>query len=160
MYTRKGNAAIFRSKCRWEEKSERPTKYFFYAEMENETIIKNKTQVLNGIENYFDDLYSSAWSVTEEDYDRFIQELRLPKLSEEERNELEGPLTYDERKQILETIQYDKFPGEDGFTVEFYKFLLRHNLVESSNEAYETNELSISQRRGIITLHQRNMTPT
>ncbi|KAL9965008.1 hypothetical protein ACROYT_G028732 [Oculina patagonica] len=30
--------------------------------------------------------------------------------------------------------------------------LLEHNLVESFNEAYETNELSISQRRGIITL--------
>jgi len=44
---------------------------------------------------------------------------------------------------------------EDGFTVEFYNFLfelLGHNLVESFNEAYETNELSISQRRGIITL--------
>ena len=47
------------------------------------------------------------------------------------------------------------FPGEVGFTVEFYKFffeLLGHNLVESFNEAYEANELSISQRRGIITL--------
>jgi len=44
---------------------------------------------------------------------------------------------------------------EDGFTVECYNFLfelLGHNLVESFNEAYETNELSISQRRGIITL--------
>ena len=44
-------------------------------------------------------------------------------------------------------------PGEDGFTVEFYKFffeLLGHNLVESFNGAHEANELSISQRRGII----------
>ena len=29
IYTRKGNAAIFRSKCRWVENGERPTKYFF-----------------------------------------------------------------------------------------------------------------------------------
>ena len=39
--------------------------------------------------------------------------------------------------------------------VESYKFffeLLGHNLVESFNEAYEANELSISQRRDIITL--------
>ena len=80
---------------------------------------------------------------------------KLPKLSDEERNEIEGLLTYDECKQVLETFQNDKSPGEDGFTVEFYKFffeLLGHNLVESFNEAYETNELSISQRRGIITL--------
>ena len=62
---------------------------------------------------------------------------------------------YDECKQVLETFQNAKSPGEDSFTVEFYKFffeLLGHNLVESFNEAYEANELSISQRRGIITL--------
>ena len=63
--------------------------------MEDETIIKNETQVLDAIENYFNDLYSSACSATQEEYDGFIQELRLPKLSDEERDELEGPLTYD-----------------------------------------------------------------
>ena len=123
--------------------------------MEDETIIKNETQGLDAIENYFNDLYTSACSARQEEYDSFIQELRLAKLSDEERDELEGPLTYDECKQILETFQNDKSPGEDGFTVEFYKFffeLLGHNLVESFNEAYEANELSISQRRGIITL--------
>ena len=168
IYTRKGNAAIFRSKCRWVENGERPTKYFFNLErrnynkktiselrMEDETIIKNETQVLDVIENYFNDLYTSACSARQEEYESFIQELRLAKLSDEERDELEGPLTYDECKQILETFENDKSPGEDGFTVEFYKFffeLLGHNLVESFNEAYEANELSISQRRGIITL--------
>ena len=68
-------------------------------------------------------------------------------------NYLKGPLTYDECKQVLETFQNS--PGEDGFTVEFNKFffeLLGHNLIESFNEAYEANELSISQRRGIVTL--------
>ena len=168
IYTKKGNAAIFRSKCRWVEKGERPTKYFFNLErrnynkktiselrVENETIIKNETQVLHAIEKYFKDLYTSGCSVTQEEYDSFVQELRLPKLSDEERDEIEGILTYDECKQVLETFQNDKSPGEDGFTVEFYKFffeLLGHNLVESFNEAYEANELSISQRRGIITL--------
>ena len=29
IYTKKGNAAMFRSKFRWVEKGERPTKYFF-----------------------------------------------------------------------------------------------------------------------------------
>ena len=110
--------------------------------MEDETIIKSETQVLDAIENYFNDLYTSASSATQEEYDSFIQELHLPKLSDEEQDELEGLLTYDECKQVLETFQNDKSPGEDGFTVEFYKFffeLLGHNLVENFNEAYETN---------------------
>ena len=96
---------------------------------------------------------TSASSTAQEEYDSFIQELRLRRLLDEERDDLEGLLTYDECKQVLETFQNDKCPGEDGFTVEFYKFffeLLGHYLVESFNEAYEANELSISQRRGII----------
>ena len=124
--------------------------------MENETIIKlNGTQVLDAIEKYFNDLYASASNAAQEEFDSFFQELRLPKLSVVERDDLEGLLTYDECEQVLETFLNDKSPGEDGFTVEFYKFFFKlpgHNLVESFNEAYEANELSISQRRGIITL--------
>ena len=68
---------------------------------------------------------------------------------------MEGPLSYEECKNVLESFQNDKSPGEDGFTVEFYKLfydLLGEILVTSLNEAYEENELTISQRRGIITL--------
>ena len=35
IYEEKGRAAIFRSKCRWVEKGERPTKYFFNLEKRN-----------------------------------------------------------------------------------------------------------------------------
>jgi len=85
--------------------------------VENETITKNETQVLDAIEKYFKDIYTSSSSATQEQYDSFIQELRLPKLSDEERDELEGLLTYDECKQVLETFQNDKSAAEDGFTV-------------------------------------------
>ena len=69
-------------------KGERPTKYFFNLErrnynkktiselqVEDETIVKNETQVLDAIENYFNDLYTSVSSSTQEEYDSFIQEL-------------------------------------------------------------------------------------
>ena len=50
----------------------------------------------------------------------------------------------------------DKSPDEDGFTPEFYiEFLFRilgEDLVRSLNHAYENGELSISQRRGVISL--------
>ena len=117
---------------------------------------------MDAVEKYFKDLYKSASRATQEEYDSFIQELCLPKLSDDERDELEGILMYDECKQVLETFQNDKSQGEDGFMVEFYKFffeLIRHNLVESFNDAYEANELSISQRRGrFIELATNNFT--
>ena len=48
----------------------------------------------------------------------------------------------------------DQGPGKHGFTAEFYtKFeLLIFDLVESLNTTYSRGELSISQRRGIVTL--------
>jgi len=58
--------------------------------MEDETIIKNETQVLDAIENYFNDLYTSVSSATQDEYDSFIQELSLPKLSDEDRQEMKA----------------------------------------------------------------------
>ena len=66
--------------------------------------------------------------------DDFIEQLMVPKLTDEERDRIEGPL------KALDTFQTNKTPGEDGFTSEFYRFffeLLGHDLVASFNAAYE-----------------------
>ena len=70
-------------------------------------------------------------------------------------DKLEGPLTYEECKEALSSFSKDKSAGEDGFTAEFYiKFfhILGEDLARSLIHAYEKGELSISQRRGAITL--------
>ena len=86
----------------------------------------------------------------------FIEHLNVPKLTDEERDRVEGPLALQECKLALDTFQANKTPGEDGFTVEFNKYfvglLLGEDLVVSFNAAYDANELSIFQRRGVITL--------
>ena len=168
LYENKGKQAMFRAKCRWVEQGERPTKYFFNMEkrnynkktirelrLEDESTTINDKQILDQIEVYFRDLYTSEKTFSQEEYDEFTQHSQMPKLSDDDRDNLEGPLSYDECKNVLESFQSDKAPGEDGFTVEFYKFfydLLGENLLACLNEAYEKNELTISQRRGIITL--------
>ncbi|KAL9954029.1 hypothetical protein ACROYT_G041517 [Oculina patagonica] len=81
--------------------------------------------------------------------------MEIPKLEDKERDELDGPLTYEECKKSLEAFQNGKSPGVDGLTVEFYKHffdLIGLDLLASLNRAYEFGRLSISQRRGIITL--------
>ena len=168
IYEEKGKQAIFRAKCRWVENGERPTKYFFNLEKRNykkktiselrlqdDSTTNNENVILEQIETYFTNLYTSDYTYSNEERDSFTLNLKIPKLSDEDRDNLEGPLTYDECKKVLETFQEDKAPGEDGFTAEFYKYffeLLGNDLIASFNEAQLKGELSISQRRGVITL--------
>ncbi|KAL9981573.1 hypothetical protein ACROYT_G010292 [Oculina patagonica] len=168
IYEEKGRAAIFRSKCRWVEKGERPTKYFFNLEKRNynrKTItelqtrdnvtIKEEVKILQQIEKFYEDLYSSKTTVTQEAFDEFIRGIEIPELSNEEQEQMEGIFTLEEYKRILESFEDNKSPGEDGFTAEFYKHffdLIGLDLIQSLNQAFKDGELSISQRRGVITL--------
>ena len=61
----------------------------------------------------------------------------------------------EECKKVLRTFEDSKSPGKDGFAAEFYKDffdIVGIDLVNSLNQASEVVELSISQRRDIITL--------
>ena len=56
---------------------------------------------------------------------------------------------------LLKGVQNNKSPGDDGFTKEFYEAffdLLGNALLESFNAGFENGTLSVSQRRGIISL--------
>ena len=150
------------------EQGEKPTKYFFNLEAKNfvqKTIVElkiaeNKTvvqdaEILKQIENFYRDLFTSQFSSSGELFDNFVENVVLPQLSEVDKNKLEGELSVDECRQILKTFSNGKSPGEDGFTVEFYvQFfeLLAPDLLKSLNAAYFHGEMSVSQRRGVITL--------
>ena len=150
-YDKKGEGAIFRSKLRWTEQGEKPTKYFFNLEAknfmlktilelkvsENKTVIKND-EISKQIENFYRDLYTSQFSGSQGKFDNFVENGVLPQLSEVDRNTLEGELTVEECRQILKTFSNGKSPGEDSFTVEFYvQFfeLLAPDLLASLNAA-------------------------
>ena len=68
----KGKEAMFRSKMKWFEQGEKPTKYFFNLEksnyekklirqvkLDNEEIISNPTQVLKEVEDFYRIMYTS-----------------------------------------------------------------------------------------------------
>ena len=69
-------------------------------------------------------------------------------------------MTKDELLNALKGFQPNKTPGDDGFTREFYETffeLLWRNLLDSnSTKPFKTGKLSISQRRGIISLMQKD----
>ena len=141
---------MFRAKCRWVENGERPTKYFFNRKrnykkktisevrLQDDSTTNDGNVILEQIESYYKNLCTSDCTFSNEECDSFMLNLKIPKPSDEDRESLEGLLSYDECKEVLETFQADKAPGEDGFTAEFYKYffaLVGNDLIASFNEA-------------------------
>ena len=62
-------------------------------------------------------------------------------------------------KNVLYSFVKNKTSGEGGFSKEFYATffdLLKQNLLDSYNEAFQKGSLPISQRRGVISLISKN----
>ena len=65
-------------------------------------------------------------------------------------NSLEGEITYDELLNVYKIITIIK----DGFTYEFDTFFLKDigiYLLRSINEGFKKEDLSVTQKQGIIT---------
>ena len=168
IYENKGKGSIVRSKTKWTEQGEKPTKYFFNLERRNYnhktirelkypdgTLVTKEDEILKEIEIFYNDLYTSSTSVENALFQSFIANLEIPKLEDSVSSELEGEITLRECKDILCTFSSGKSPGEDGFTWEFYNCffdLLGQDLVDCFNASYRAGEMSLSQRRGVITL--------
>ena len=109
IYDHRGRAAMFPSKCRWVEQRGRPSKYFFNLERgnynkkviskletENGNLIIDKIQILAEIGQYYQNLYSSEVSATSNQFCPFTQNIHIPRLTDDEPAQLEGPLTLEE----------------------------------------------------------------
>ena len=123
IYQKKGKGSIIRSKCKWIERGEKPTAFFFNLEKRNYnrksikklegadgTTLTNEDEILNEIETFYKQLYNSG--LDENDlFDLFVQSPETPKLQDQQRNELEGEITLAECKVVLRTFSNGKSPA-------------------------------------------------
>ena len=160
--------AILRSKTRWAEAGEKNTKYFLNLEKRNaidkhicqlkvdDKIVTDPKEILLEQKLFYKKLYSETSCQNEcEAQMSDIFTSTLPQLSEEENAICEGLVTEAECANALKDMQNGKSPGCDGYTVEFYKVFWKNIklfVVESINFAFQKGELSVDQKRGIITL--------
>ena len=124
-----------------------------------EQILTNFNFNFKRIEDHFSKILSSKiaenYDLQRVSFNQFAKDVEIPSLSNEEQIEMENDLTMEEIKRVIKLFSRNKMPGDDGFSVEFYEAfpdLLGGNLLDCYNEAFHENQLSISQRRGIISL--------
>ena len=150
----------------WVEQGEKPTKYFFNLEQKRQqkkemTVLNSSSSVLlsdsgdirTEMNNFYQDLFS------EEEVDLEAQDWLLDQLSmclhEQEQNSCEGLLTVEECREALSGMDTGKSHGIDGLTAEFYLAfwaVLGSDLVEVLNFGFQNGQLSVSQRRGLLSL--------
>ena len=165
----KTKGAILRSKVRWHEQGERNTNYFYGLEKRNynsKTVTRlkigenrftsNQFEILEKERLFYESLYKSKNLNPDKFKDSvFFNQENISPLSEEKKASCEGNITANECLKALKDFQPRKTPGTDGFPAEFYRFFwseINQEMTESFNHAVQSGKLSITQRRGIISL--------
>ena len=101
-------------------------------------------EILQDIEIFYKELYTSITDVETASFTSFIENLELLRIEDSVSSELKGEITLKECKDILFTFSRGKSPGEDGFTGELYNcffYLLGQDLVDSLNASYYTERV-------------------
>ena len=95
------------------------------------------------MENFYKTLYSSQ--ISEDNFNDsaplFLNCNNIKRLDGEQQKTCEGLITEEECLSAVKQFSKNKTPGSDGLTGEFYLCY-----------AYQRGEMSISQRRGVISL--------
>ena len=90
--------------------------------MRNEkgAITTDTTEIQRIIRHYYKQLYANKMENPEE-MDKCLDRCKLPRLNQEEIENINRPITSNEIKTVIKNLPTNKSPGQDGFTGEFYQ---------------------------------------
>ena len=77
-------------------------------------------EIQNILRDYNEQLYANKMDNLEE-MDRFLERYNLPRLNQEETENMNRPITSNESETVIKNLPTNKSPGPDGFTGEFYQ---------------------------------------
>ena len=162
---------ILRSKSDWYEQGEKSTKYFLNLEKHNS--VKNTVRkifvngsecsddvaILNHAKSFYENLFERKSNRTFSQCQEFLNNINTPSISVANKNLCDRELSLDDLSDSLNSMSSGKSPGNDGLTIEFYKFFwdhLKQPLFNSANFSKTHGSLSISQKQAIIKLLEKN----
>jgi len=160
-----------RSKTQYYEEGEKSTRYFHNLEKRNQEnknikLLENdKGETIKGVKNilneevqFYKNLYSSRLKDSSEaekqnSYKEFLVNSEPENLINI--SDINIEIKEDDIKDIIDTFACNKSPGSDGLPIEFYRkywIHIKKYLLNSYTEIWETGQLSITQKQGVITL--------
>ena len=77
-------------------------------------------EIQKTIREYYKQLYANKFGNSEE-MDNFLETYNLPKLNQEETDQLNRPIIRNKIEYVIQTLPTNKSPGPDGFIGEFYQ---------------------------------------
>ena len=165
----KMEGVLLRSRARWIDSGEKPTKYFLNLEKRNfinKSIIEIHCEkgslydiddIKNEVSDFYANLYSNGNDSNHDNYDldNLFSTNNIYTLKGNDVCGMEGEIDESEVLLCLRNMLNNKAPGLDGWPVEFFKFFWRDLglfVLRSINYCYRNNCLSPSLSRGVITL--------
>ena len=83
-------------------------------------VTMDTTEIQSIIRDYYKQLYASKMDNLEE-MDKLLERYNLPRLNQEEIDNMNRPITSNEIETEIKNLPTNKSPGPDGFTGEFYQ---------------------------------------
>lgn len=161
-------SAQTRSREKYIADGEKNTKYFLNLEKvrannkvidklesDNGVTITAQEDILKEQVNYYKNSFKQKSRFSSESAEEFTQNINIPQISVSQSEDLEKRIVEAELLEALKSMKNGTAPGLDGLTSSFYKVFwikIKSPLVESLEEAFKKGQMSISQRRAVITL--------
>ena len=167
----KTQGAILRSKCTLYEQNEKSSKFFLNLEKKrgennmvkklvgkNAAEITDHNEILKEIYDFYSSLFSRKIDKTMSDCQIFLDSLQIPVISDQHKQACEKDIAVEDLWNSLSSMSGGKSPGNDGLTIEFYKFFwadIKDIFFASVCHSRTVGELSTSQRQAIIKLLEK-----
>ena len=115
--------------------------------------ITNESEISEQLSLFYKTLFQEKLSFCNNGLKTYLQSVSIPVLSKQKQDSSEGLITEKELLQALKSMENNKSPGNDGLSKEFYETFwndIKTIFLSSVKKAYETDELSSSQRQAVI----------
>lgn len=130
---------------------------------ESDTVVTDPVKINTSFKSFYRHLYKSESPGDETQMDAFFQKLDLPRVSPNDNQMLDAPLTLAEIKNAINSVNSGKSPGPDGYPVRFNKQFsnqLAPLLLEMFNYSYSHGSLPTTLTQASISLiHKKRQGP-